>query len=162
MGLKEITDLPGKPDQGYLKFLHGRSSIVGSLSWTDISYHPEAGWLRIWYTEDLTTEQETEIEALVAQSQIQHKFQLQTGEEFFEHQSTKNGRWKRRSARVKFNAEFESDPTIEIENAAFDGIANMQVVSVTGKGFNFSAEASSGRRAPGITTMSFEWKAWTI
>ena len=162
MGLKQIDGLPGNPDQGYLKFLHDRSVIVGSLTWTDISHHPGEAWIKIWYDEVLTAEQETEIEALVLQSQIQNKFHLQTGEEFFEHLGANNRRWKSRSARVKFGTGFNSEPNVEITDAAFDGIANMQVVSVTGKGFNFSAEASAGRGVPGITAMAFNWKAWTI
>ena len=162
MGLKQIDGLPGNPDQGYLKFLHDRSVIVGSLTWTDISHHPGKAWIKIWYAEDLTTEQETEIEALVLQSQIEGKFHLQTGEEFYEHQSTNNSRWNRRASRVKFGTGFNSEPNLEITNAEFDGLANMQVVAVTGKGFNFSIEANSGRGVPGITAIAFEWKAWTI
>ncbi len=120
MGLKEITDIPARPDQGYLKFLHDRSNVVGSLTWTDISYHPGEAWLKIWYAEDLTVEQEIEIENLVTQSQIQGKFHLQTGEEFYEHQAANNGRWNRRAARVKFGSGFSAPPTIEIADAAFD------------------------------------------
>jgi hypothetical protein len=160
MGLKEITGLPAKPDQGYLKFLHDRSAIVGALEWTDISYHPEAGWLKIWYDEDLTAEQETEIESLVTTSQTAVKFKVETGSEYFEH-SVGNTKWNRYRTRVKFRDGFSTPPTVEIFNAEFDGVADMQVVSVGTRGFNFLIESNQPPAKVGLNSMQFDWRAWS-
>jgi len=159
MGLKEITGLTAKPNQGYLEFLHGRSAIVGGLTWSDISYHPHEAWLKIWYDQDLTPEQEAEIESLVATAQTTEKFKVETGAEYFEH-SVGNTKWNRYKTRVKFRDGFSSVPTIEIFNAEFDGLADMEIVSVNTKGFNFLIESNQPPAKVGLNSMSFEWRAW--
>ncbi len=160
MSMKQIMGLPGKPDQGYLKFLHDRSSVMAGLSWIDISYHPGENWIKIWYGEELTGAQEAELEALVSACQISSKFKLQEGEEYFEHKAG-NKRGSKHRSRVKFRSAFASEPTIEIFNAELTGLANMELVKTTLNGFNFLVEANGSRKGDAITTMQFQWRAWT-
>lgn len=156
----EIAGIVKKPDIGYLKFLHDRTSVLDGLVWTDISYHPHEAWLKIWYGEALTEAQETAIESIVETCQISSKFKVQYGEAYFEHKAgNKIGSVHR--SRVKFRDAFPSEPTIEILNAEFTGLANLQVVKVDGGGFNFLVDANGSKKGDSVTTMQFEWKAWT-
>jgi len=159
MSMIEIIDLSAKPDMGYLKFLHDRTSQLVGLVWTDISFHPLEEWLKIWYDETLTAEQETALRAIVVTCQIDRKFKVQSGEEYYEHKAG-NKRGSKHRGRVKFRSLFSSQPTLEIFNAEFNGLANMEIVKTDVDGFNFLIEANGSKKGESITTMQFEWRAW--
>lgn len=160
MATYQFNNLAGRPDQGYLAFLVEREAALNGKMFENPTFHPEEHWMKVDFVSDLTPSEQSAFEALLPTSMIQNKFRLQTGEEYFQHQSG-NRRWEVRRARVRFHDKFRSVPTVEIFNAEFDGLANLQVVKVTEGGFNFLVEANGSRRVPGITAMQFEWRAWT-
>lgn len=160
MGMLQVSELTGTPDQGYLKFLHDRSSVMAGLVWTDISFHPLEEWLKIWYGEDLTPEQEAELESLVDACQTTRKFKVQTGEEYFEYNSG-NKKGSKHRAQVRFLSPFQEDPELELFEADFVGLTNLEIVKIDKNGFNFLIEASSSsKKSDDFTSVQFEWRAW--
>lgn|GEM_PF-5551905 len=158
-------DLESAPNQEML--LHSISiSKMEQTEVSDISYHSEEHWLKVWFEDPLSDDDKTILDALVSQCLGVVDFQLDTGSEFFELIGRRGSRWEKHRRRVRFDVRFKGEPKISVSNVRFDGVAKFELVQVTERNFDFRVTAvgtsSNSKNASlinGLTTIEFDWEA---
>jgi len=160
--LYQYDDLTAAPSLGMLRAYVEESSMA-QTSFADISYHPEEKWLKIWFAEALSAEDKLTLDGFVNDSLGVKKFQDETGSVYFELIPTQGKRWERHRRRISFQTAFNSVPAVSVSGANFDGTANLEILDVTERHFDFRVTAVNGRGSVrGLTTVEFDWeaKAW--
>jgi len=155
----EFDNLSAVPDMGMLQ--DGvENSGMSQTSWEDISFHPGDMWLKVWFVEELSSEDQQILGALVDECLGVDRFQKESSSVYFELVSIKNKRWERHRRRVRFQSEFDNVPEVTISGANFDGTANLEILSTTKKHFDFRVTAVNGKgKLRGLTTVEFDWEA---
>jgi len=158
----EFDSLSAAPDMGMLQD-EVENSSMSQTSWEDISFHPGDMWLKIWFAEELSSEDQQTLGGLVDACLGVNRFQKESNSVYFELVPTSGKRWERHRRRVRFQGGFDNVPEVTVSGANFDGTANLEILSVTKKYFDFRVVAVNGRGAVrGLTTVEFDWeaKAW--
>ena len=154
-----FENLEKVPDQQRIKFALERSELSFDTI-QDISFHPYEKWLKVWFENELTQDQELFLQDVVDESISSGVFELVSGNEYFE-LITGDGRWKRVIHKVKFGYSFASIPVVEISNAVFDGATNMNIIGVTNTSFIFSVQSTREKGRNGVVSIQFDWIAHT-
>ena len=154
--------LENKPNLGYLE--EKISTSLPDAPFQELSYHRDAKWLKVWFESDLSAEDKTTLDGLVADAQGVTSFRFADGYVFFELFQADNKRWQKHTRRVNFDAFFSSVPTITVSNAYFDGAADIEIINVTQRYFDFRVTATkSANRSRGFNTVEFQWRAeWQV
>jgi len=160
----EYTNLAAVPSQGILADEVAASDMAQKV-WEDISYHPEEKWLKIWFEEDLSTEDQSTLSSLVDDCLGVHDFRVERNSVFFEFVQASAQRWERHRRRIRFQTNFSAVPTVTLSNVVFDGTANIEILDVTKEHFDFRVTAVNAHgsvRVRGLIRVEFDWeaKAW--
>ena len=148
----------GKPNLGYLE--SKIATVLPSAPFQELSYHPDANWLKVWFESDLSAGDKTTLDGLVSDSVDVSDFRSDEGYVFFELFQADNKRWQKHTRRVNFSAFFSSAPTISISDASFDGAADIEIISTTQNYFDFRVTATkSASKSRGFNSVEFAWRA---
>ncbi len=160
----QFDDLTGIPNQGMLENSIATSSMAQTVL-ADISYHPVAHWLVVWFTESLSETDQATLVTLVDACLGVTGFKVDVGSEYFELAGVEGARWRKHKRRVKFSSPFDVVPKLRISNAKFDGAGKLEVMQVTKEKFDFqitavgSSRKSRGSSVKGLTSIEFDWEA---
>lgn len=141
------------PSQGYIDVMVRRG---GYPVLDDISYHPDQRWLKLWFAEPLSSEQETGMVQIVLDAATKGpRFKAQQGYQYQELYASNNG-WTTHRVMVSFGRGFSTIPTVEIDPPSTSAATDMQVLEIAQDYFVV------GMRAKGRKNISveFTWEAW--
>lgn len=157
-----FENLTGIPSVGMLEI---RIAELIGKSLVDISQHPEEHWLKAWFGEELSDDEETILNGIVDDSLGVKNFRIDTGSVFFELQDGDNKRWQKHTRRVNFNIPFQATPTIVVSNAYFDGAADIEIINTTKTYFDFQITSTKAKgKSSGFNSIEFTWEArsWLV
>jgi len=150
-----FENLDSAPSVGYLEYKIG--TMLG-VSYHQCSYHPEQGWLKIWFGQELDEEQQTELAQFVDESVGKKGFRKLSGHAFFEFQADER-RWQKHRFRVVFGQRFLTTPQISFSDAKFDGAADIEVTNVDEGYFDFRVTSTQPKLRAQFNSVEFEWEA---
>jgi len=143
----------GAPSQGYIDVMLSRGSFPAM---TDISYNPEERWLKLWFSEELSSSQEAAVSQIVVDSQSQPPhFAVQSGYYYNEVYSDSNG-WTTHQACITFQRQFVELPTVAIDPPKTSGAADIKVIDAQKTHFLVSMRVKGRRHV----SVEFNWEAW--
>ena len=160
--MSELYMYENLADTPSLSMVEDRIDALLPVQTMDISYHPDEHWLKIWFSEELSDDDETLLDGIVSESLGVKDFRCDQGSVFFELVHTDKKRWQKHTRRVNYNLPFLRVPTLAISDASFDGAADIEIINQTERYFDFCVTATRSKHASkGFNSVAFNWKAET-
>ena len=151
-----FNNLDTYPKQGRIFYLLNKSTVIDKKI-ADISYHNDEHWLKIWFDEELTPEEETELNEIVFNNYPEtRKFELATGVEYKEFAVI--GKWKKHQLNVVFTKPFTNIPNITVSNALFVNVSDMTITNIDVNGFNYMVKSTVNKNQTDIASVQFDWE----
>ena len=143
-----------------LSMVEVRIGTLISTPMVDLSYHPDEHWLKIWFSAELSDDDETLVDGIVDESLGVKDFRCDQGSVFFELVHTDKKRWQKHTRRVNYNLPFLKVPTLALSDASFDGAADIEIINQTERYFDFRVTATRSKHASkGFNSVEFDWRA---
>ena len=149
-------NLSGIPSEAHL-FRYVADSVIPNDEF-EVSRNDTETWMKIWMDPELSAENKVILDTCVVNCLDKNKYTIESRSEYYE-LVLQLKKWRRHRRRVTFNNVFVMIPTLSISNPVFDGAADLTIVAVTKKYFDFVVVARGKRSTDGLTMVSFDWEA---